>query len=61
MTVESAPSTAPRQGFRIDFHIWGPVVALLALMWWRVPPWLVVVGCALVAGLPGADAWAAFA
>jgi len=37
------------------------VVALLALMWWRVPPWLVVVGCALVAGLPGADAWAAFA
>jgi len=32
MTVDSATSTAPRQGFRIDFHIWGPVVALLALI-----------------------------
>src|SRR5690606_25738166 len=32
MTVDSVTSTAPRQGFRIDFHIWGPVVALLALV-----------------------------
>src|SRR5690606_15734337 len=32
MTTDSATSSAARQGFRIDFHVWGPVVALLALI-----------------------------
>ncbi len=31
MTTQATP-TAARPGFRIDFHVWGPVVALLALI-----------------------------
>src|SRR5690606_3816014 len=32
MTVDSATPTVPKQGFRIDFHVWGPVIALVALI-----------------------------
>jgi len=32
MTSETATATPARSGFRIDFHIWGPVIALIALV-----------------------------
>ncbi|MET0168960.1 MAG: ABC transporter permease [Aliihoeflea sp.] len=32
MTSETATATPARKGFRIDFHVWGPVIALLALI-----------------------------
>lgn len=32
MTTETATATSGRSGFRIDFHIWGPVLALAALV-----------------------------
>ncbi|MHB2267502.1 ABC transporter permease [Aliihoeflea sp. PC F10.4] len=32
MTSETATAAPARSGFRIDFHVWGPVIALLALI-----------------------------
>ena len=32
MTSETATIAPARKGFRIDFHVWGPVIALLALI-----------------------------
>lgn len=32
MTSETATAAPARKGFRIDFHVWGPVIALLALI-----------------------------
>lgn len=32
MTSETATAAPARSGFRIDFHIWGPVIALIALV-----------------------------
>lgn len=32
MTSETASAVPARSGFRIDFHIWGPVIALIALI-----------------------------
>ncbi|MCO6386806.1 ABC transporter permease [Aliihoeflea sp. 40Bstr573] len=32
MTSETAAATPARSGLRIDFHVWGPVIALLALI-----------------------------
>ncbi len=32
MTSETASAASARSGLRIDFHIWGPVIALLALI-----------------------------
>jgi ribose transport system permease protein len=32
MTSDTATAAPARSGFRIDFHIWGPVIALIALV-----------------------------